>query len=101
MDEPNLQVPYIVYEGAQARQERTIKRLVIIIVLVICLLFASNAIWLYEWCQYDYSYEQVDVTSEGEGNASYVGRDINGGMNNGESKSYANEPDEEKPVIEK
>lgn len=50
---PNI-VPYIVYESAQARSERTIKRLIIALVIAVILLFASNAIWTYEWTQYDY-----------------------------------------------
>jgi len=55
MEEKN--VPYIVYEGSQARQERTVKRLVAIIIICIILLFTSNAMWLYAWMQYDYSCE--------------------------------------------
>ena len=92
MENNDLNVPYIVYEGAQARQERTIKRLVIIIILVIMLLFASNALWLYEWTQYDYSTETIDVSSEGDGNANYIGRDLNGEVHNGESKSDESQP---------
>ena len=77
------QVPYIVYEGTIARFERTVKRLIIVLVITILLLFASNAIWVYEWCQYDYS--DVTVDSQDGGNANYIG--ANGYINNGESKS--------------
>lgn len=59
--EEKMIVPYIVYEGAQARQERTIKRLIIVIIIAVSMLFASNAIWLYVWAQYDtvvYDYQQ-------------------------------------------
>lgn len=68
-------VPYIVYEGAVARHERTIKRLIITIIIAILAIFASNAFWLYEWSQYDYmAYsEDIDVNSEDGGNANYVG----------------------------
>ena len=45
------QVPFIVYEGTIARFERTIKRLIILVGITILLLFASNAIWIYEWKQ--------------------------------------------------
>lgn len=61
MEEGNMTVPYIVYEGAQARHERTIKRLIIVIIIAVSMLFATNAIWLYFWNQYDtivYDYQQ-------------------------------------------
>lgn len=55
----SVTVPYIVYESAQARAERTQKRLIIVIVILLGLLFASNMAWLYVFQQYDYeSYEQ-------------------------------------------
>lgn len=60
-------VPYIVYEGAEARAERHIKRLFVALVLTIVMLFASNAFWLYEWCQYDYSSTEVEYSQDGEG----------------------------------
>lgn len=65
MEETNMAVPYIVYEGAQARHERTIKRLIIIIIIAISMLFASNAIWLYVWSQYDTV--EYDYTQDGRG----------------------------------
>lgn len=75
-------VPYIVYEATIARFERTIKRLIIVIAIAILLLFASNALWIYEWNQYDY--EDVTVDSQDGGNANYIG--ASGVINNGESK---------------
>lgn len=83
--EENLTVPYIVYEGSQARYERTIKRLITVIILVIVMLFASNAMWLYAWNSYDYVEEDIDVDG-GNGNANYIGRDLNGELNNGEDQ---------------
>lgn len=65
MDENNMRVPYIVYEGAQARHERTIKRLIVIIIIAISMLFASNAIWVYVWSQYDTI--EYDYTQDGRG----------------------------------
>lgn len=58
-------VPYILFESAQARAERTIKRLIIALIMTILLVFLSNAVWLYEWNQYDY--EGVSYTQDGEG----------------------------------
>lgn len=65
MEETNMAVPYIVYEGAQARHERTIKRLIVIIIIAISMLFASNAIWVYVWSQYDTI--EYDYTQDGRG----------------------------------
>lgn len=62
MDE-NRNVSYIVYESAMVRAERTIKRLTIIAVISIVLMFASNIVWTIGWMQFDtISYEQ-----DGEG----------------------------------
>lgn len=61
------QIPYIAYEAAEAKSERTIKRLILALVLSIILIFASNAIWLYAWCQYDYSSEGTTYSQDGEG----------------------------------
>lgn len=60
-------VPYIVHESAMARQERHIKRLVIALIVAIALIFASNAAWLYAWCQYDYSGKETVYDQDGEG----------------------------------
>ena len=60
-------VPYIVYEGAQARHERTVKRLIVAIIIGVVLLFASNAIWLYAWAQYDYTSEETVIQQDGRG----------------------------------
>jgi hypothetical protein len=85
MDE-NKSVPYIVYEGTMARFERTIKRLIFVIILAITMLVASNMAWLYSWNQYDYSSSEVTVDSEDTGNANYIG--MSGTINNnGESGS--------------
>ncbi len=71
----NENVPFIVFEGQMARNERQIKRLVIALIVAIVLMFASNAIWLYAWCQYDYGVtESVDLNAT-EGNANYIGND--------------------------
>lgn len=91
-EKDNMTVPYIVYEGAQARQERTIKRLIIVIIITVSMLFATNAIWLYAWMQYDYAteIEEIEVDSDNGGNANYIGRDLNGELINGESEGEEN-----------
>jgi lipopolysaccharide/colanic/teichoic acid biosynthesis glycosyltransferase len=70
-------VPYIVHETAMARNERNVKRMVVALVAAIALIFASNALWLWAWMQYDYSGEEIIVeqdTTDG-GNANYIGND--------------------------
>ena len=67
--ENGLMVPYCVYEGSQAKDERMIKRLIVaIIVLSICFLL-SNLAWLYVWNQFDYSSVEMDG---GNGVANYI-----------------------------
>lgn len=87
-------VPYIVYEGTMARFERTIKRLIIVIIVAVVMLFASNMAWLYAWNLYDYESSSVVVDSESKGNANYIG--ASGIINNGEGGSEETSPQEEK-----
>lgn len=93
MEEKNS-VPYIVYEGEQARHERTVKRLVITLIITIMLLFATNALWLNAWMQYDYAGQEtltethtVDVDAK-DGIANYIGN--NGDIVNGTDNSNDN-----------
>lgn len=64
MDE---KVPYIVHEGEVARLERTIKKLFVIVIVLIAVLFASNALWLHAWNQYDYDDEAISYEQDGNG----------------------------------
>ena len=90
-------VPYIVYDEEQARNERNIKRLVIALIISICLIFATNALWLYCWFQYDYVGEETIETTETKdvlvnadnGVANYVGH--NGDIVNGKHPSNDND----------
>ena len=89
-------VPYIVHESSMARMERQIKRLWIAVIVVVCLLFASNAAWLYCWMQYDYTSEEVivDVNSDDGCNANYIGNDgdiVNGESNRSEADADTNQ----------
>ena len=78
-------VPFIVYEGTVARFERTVKRLIILLGITVLLLFASNAIWIYEWNQYDY--QDVIMDNTDGGNANFMGAGASGVINNGETNS--------------
>ena len=73
MEKEPKDIPYIVFEGMQARNERLVKRLIIALIVAVVLIFASNALWLYFWNQYDY--ETYSVTADGDSNANYIGND--------------------------
>ena len=88
-------VPYIVHESSMARMERQIKRLWIAVIVAVCLLFASHAAWIYAWCQYDYSSEEIVVEQDAQdgGNANYIGNDgdiVNGLPESDSSKAQTN-----------
>ena len=87
------QIPYIVHEGIMARNERTMKRLIIALIVTIALVFASNAIWLYAWSQYDYvSSDNTNVEIDGkDGIANYIGND--GDITNGTDKGQEKGPE--------
>lgn len=89
MNEDNKMIPYIVHEAALMRAEKTIKRLTIIAVLAIVLMFITNIAWMYEWTQFDtITYEQ-----DGEGlnnvNVGTQGDVLNGAesQNQGETET--------------
>ena len=69
-------VPFVVHESAQARNERTVKRLVVAIIVLALLWFATIGIGIYAWMQYDYTGEEsvVDVDAK-DGMANYIGND--------------------------
>lgn len=76
-------VPFVVYESAMARMERTIKRLWIVVLLLVVLLVGSNIVWIV----YENSFEDVVVEQEvdtGDGDAFVAGV---GDVNYGTSKT--------------
>ena len=73
----NIIIPRIAFERMQAKDERNDMWRNIIIILLIILLVASNAFWVYEWSQYDYYSEEINVDSADGGNANYIGDDGN------------------------
>ena len=79
-------VPFIVHEGCMVRMERTIRRLMVALVVAIMAVFMSNLMWLYAWMQYDYVGEESTVTVDtGNGPANYIGNDWE--VNHGEGES--------------
>ena len=97
--EEQMTVPYIVYEGTQARNERTAKRLIIALIIAVVMLFASNGLWLWAWMQYDYVDEgeeiALDINADDGGNANFIGRDLSGVLNNGENNNQSESENEE------
>lgn len=84
------QIPYFVHEANMARMERGNKRLWIVLIIAIALLFATNAFWLYEWMSYDIVIDGEDIDVDaGDGIANYIGNDgdILGDVTNGKNPS--------------
>ena len=73
-------VPYIVFEGEVSRHERTVKRLLIALVVTIALLFVSNMAWLWFFNQFDFESQTVMFDTDEGGDNSYIGND--GEINN-------------------
>ena len=83
MKEDVVMIPYIVHEGDMARQERTIKRLWILCILLVILLCGSNAAWFYYENQF---VDEVTVTQDSDtGTNNYLGG--NGVITNGKADS--------------
>lgn len=86
-------VPYIVFEGSMARMERVTKRLWIVVIILIALLFGTNAGWI--WYESQFVSESVSVEQEvdtGEGDAFVSGTgDIRYGE--GSAESYNDKTD--------
>lgn len=59
----NNPVSFIAFEATCTRLDRIIRRLTIALVLCVVLVFASNALWLYAWMQYDYA-DADETTTE-------------------------------------
>ena len=68
-------VPYIVHESALAREERTIKRLWILCIIMFRALVVSNAGWIY----YESQFEEVVTTETYESDAEDGGVAISNG----------------------
>ena len=65
MDE-KLSVPYVVYEGEMARNERHVKRLTILLAVAVLLMAVTNAIWIYAWNAYEYVEDSAVTNDSGE-----------------------------------
>lgn len=89
MEERNNAVSFVAFESMKSTMERTIKRLWITTIILVLLLFGTNAAWIY----YENSFEDTVVTQDvdtGEGDALVTGiGDIYG---KGETNSQETNP---------
>lgn len=73
-------VTYLAFESMKASLERTIRRLWILAIILIILLFGTNAAWIYyesQWEVYETTVEAEQITDGGGSNYA-VGGDIYG-----------------------
>ena len=89
----NKSVPYIAFEAEMARHERTIRRLLGLLIIVIVLLFASNMGWLWFFNSFDIETREVSVESADNGIANYIGASgvIGNAINQGEDDNTEEE----------
>ena len=74
----------IALENAEMRRERTTKRFIVAIVLIIVMGLLNNVAWLYAWMQFEYVGEEVSIDGT-DGIATYMGG--GGVINNGENNN--------------
>lgn len=68
-------VPYLVYESAQARNERHTKRLICLLLTIIMLWACTIGVFVWYLNQYEFSGVDVDLSTDGGGDANYIGQD--------------------------
>lgn len=86
-EEKMLTVPYVVHQSAAARQERQIRRMWIVLIVAVAMLFASNIGWLI----YESQFETITYEQDGEG-INNVNYGEQGDLNDGaESENQAEE----------
>ena len=81
--EDKRNVPYVLYESQQARNERTVKRLVIALIIVTLLMFVTNILWLHTLKQYNHESGDAIIVDSNSGPANYIGDD--GDIYNGQT----------------
>lgn len=85
----NKMIPYIAFESATSRQERTIRRVWILCIILIIALIGTNAGWIY----YESQWQVVETTTVTQDLDASDGGDavINDGVHiNGESEANSN-----------
>ena len=87
-DEKVLTVPFVVYESATSKLERTIKRLFIVLILTIICLVGTNVAWVV----YEAQFETISYDQDGEG-INNVNFGDQGWLRNGPSSTDQEEED--------
>ena len=77
-------IPFVAHEADMTRLERTIRRIWILCIILVVLLFGTNAGWLYYESQFEIVESTTEITQENEsGYNNYIGND--GDIHNGEA----------------
>lgn len=81
MEKDQKQVPYIVFESAQTRLERTNRRLFILCIILAMMLLVTNGCWIYYEQQFEDVVVTQDVKSDGDSDVHLqnIGGDYYGG----------------------
>ena len=79
-------VPFAAHESMKATLERTVKRLWIVILVLIVLLCATNAMWIYRENQFAEEIVTVEQESDENGTNNYIGHD--GDISYGEAENH-------------
>lgn len=83
----NIIMSRIAFERMQAKDERNDRWRNIIIILLIVLLVATNAMWLWAWNSYDYVDDySIEAKQDGEGINIVGGGDVDYGAESYDSK---------------
>lgn len=85
-EEKIMTVPYIAHQSAAARQERQIRRMWIVVLVLIVALIATNLAWVIYESQFEVVEESTVVEQENDnGDNNYIGND--GDINYGEAEN--------------
>lgn len=81
-------VPYIAHESAMVRQERTIKRLWILCIVIFTAFVISNGAWLYYQSQFDTVKTEIEAEQDAQGGGTnYI---VNGNYGETKGQDYDN-----------
>ena len=71
-------VTYLAFESMKATMERTVKRLWVLVLVLIMLLFGTNAAWLYYESQWEVfeTHIEAEQTADGGGSNYAIGGDL-------------------------
>lgn len=89
----DTRISFLAFESATARQERTIRRLWIICLVLILALIATNSAWIYYESRWEVVEteitQEVEATADGDSNLNLntIGGDYYGGESEGEANN--------------